>query len=92
MNKLRQYIWNILISIDQFGNTITGGAPDETISSRLGRNYQGSWIERLVDWGAYVLTGKKNHCEDALEPESHQEGAIIAKADDDKRDQSTLLS
>lgn len=32
-----KYFWNILISIDQFVNTIFGGSPDETISSRLGK-------------------------------------------------------
>ena len=37
MNKLKRYFWNILISIDQFANTIFGGDPDETISSRLGK-------------------------------------------------------
>lgn len=34
------YIKNILISIDQFINTIFGGDPDETISSRLGKWHQ----------------------------------------------------
>jgi len=37
MNKLKQYFWNILISFDQFVNTICGGDPDETISSRMGK-------------------------------------------------------
>jgi len=32
-----KYIWNILISIDQFFNTLFGGDPDETISSRVGK-------------------------------------------------------
>jgi hypothetical protein len=35
---MKQYIWNILISIDQFFNTIFGGYPDETISSRMGKH------------------------------------------------------
>ena len=34
MNK---YLFNILISIDQFGNTLLGGNPDETISSRCAK-------------------------------------------------------
>jgi hypothetical protein len=37
---LNQYFWNILIAIDQFINTICGGDPDETISSRLGKWHQ----------------------------------------------------
>ena len=32
-----KWIFNILVSIDQLGNTICGGDPDETISSRLGK-------------------------------------------------------
>lgn len=34
---LSRYIWNILIAIDQLVNTVFGGDPDETISSRLGK-------------------------------------------------------
>lgn len=34
---IKKYLVNILISIDQFFNTILGGDPDETISSRLGK-------------------------------------------------------
>jgi hypothetical protein len=32
-----KYCWNILIAIDQLVNTLFGGDPDETISSRLGK-------------------------------------------------------
>ena len=34
---VKRYIWNILISIDQFINTVLGGYPDETLSSRMGK-------------------------------------------------------
>ena len=37
MSKVKQYFWNLFISIDQFVNTVFGGSPDETISSRLGK-------------------------------------------------------
>ena len=37
MKALGRYLWNILISIDQLVNTIFGGYPDETISSRIGK-------------------------------------------------------
>jgi hypothetical protein len=33
----RSYVWNLLISVDQLVNTIFGGHPDETISSRCGK-------------------------------------------------------
>ena len=32
------YTMNVLIGVDQLGNTILAGAPDETISARAGRN------------------------------------------------------
>lgn len=32
-----KYCWNILIAIDQLVNTVFGGDPDETISSRMGK-------------------------------------------------------
>jgi hypothetical protein len=35
---VKHYIWNILISIDQFFNAMLAGDPDETISSRMGKN------------------------------------------------------
>lgn len=53
-----RYLLNILISIDQFGNTLLGGDPDETISSRLGKlkSRNGGripWtrpLSKLIDW------------------------------------------
>ncbi|MFD0825862.1 hypothetical protein ACT8ZR_09305 [Neobacillus sp. M.A.Huq-85] len=35
---VKRYFWNIAISIDQFFNTILGGYPDETMSSRMGKH------------------------------------------------------
>jgi len=34
---LSKYFWNILVAIDQLINTLFGGDPDETISSRIGK-------------------------------------------------------
>ena len=34
---MKQYFWNILVSVDQLVNTLFGGDPDETISSRMGK-------------------------------------------------------
>ncbi|MDC3412513.1 hypothetical protein [Terrihalobacillus insolitus] len=35
---VKRYFWNLLISIDQLVNTILGGYPDETLSSRMGKH------------------------------------------------------
>lgn len=34
---IRRYLVNLFIAIDQLGNTILGGDPDETISSRAAK-------------------------------------------------------
>ena len=38
MASLRTYLWNLLVSLDQFINTALGGHPDETISSRAAKS------------------------------------------------------
>ena len=45
--QFKQYIKNILIGLDQLGNTIIGGKPDETMSSRCYRNAQKYWYAKL---------------------------------------------
>lgn len=53
-----KYCWNILIAIDQLVNTVFGGDPDETISSRCGkwhingRNRKGcrKRIYKAINW------------------------------------------
>jgi len=60
------FIKRILISIDQLGNTLTGGDPDETISSRAGKaRREGKW------WGCqlcrFLDLFQKDHCEKSLE-------------------------
>ena len=39
-NCVTRYFFRIAISIDQLGNTILGGRPDETISGNVGYNAQ----------------------------------------------------
>jgi len=78
MNRARatcKYVLNILISVDQFGNTVFGGDPDETISSRIGKiklKHGGRipWRRpfiRLIDWGLERID--RNHSVDAIEPD-----------------------
>jgi hypothetical protein len=33
-----RYFWNLLIAVDQLFNTVFGGDPDETLSSRMGKH------------------------------------------------------
>lgn len=73
MKRLGKYCLNLLISIDQLGNTLAGGDPDETISSRIGKikvNHGGSipWhhpLARVIDCGLNKID--PNHSIDAIE-------------------------
>jgi len=79
-----KWLLNILISIDQLGNTITGGDPDETISSRLGKmkvKHGGRipWyrpLSKVVDWGLDKID--PNHSIDAIETDEGKD-AIVDK-------------
>ena len=51
---MKQYLWNLIIALDQLGNALLGGDPDETISARLGRSQlrgsrYGHWLAVLLD-------------------------------------------
>ena len=70
---MKKYFINILISIDQFANTLLGGDPDETISSRLGklkRRHGGvipwyRFMSGLIDWLLDKID--PHHSTDAIE-------------------------
>jgi hypothetical protein len=63
---MKLYIWRILISLDQLGNTLLGGDPDETISSRLAKlNRKGNKVGVI---GCKVLdVFDQGHCERVIE-------------------------
>lgn len=63
---VKRYIWNILISIDQFLNTVLGGEPDETISSRMGkRARKGDKLGKCIC--KFLNLFDKGHCEKSIE-------------------------
>ena len=61
---IKKYFKNILISIDQLVNTLLGGDPDETISARVGRNYEGTLLAKIIDW-LFSWQGNVSHTENA---------------------------
>lgn len=77
-----KYLLNILIALDQFGNTLAGGDPDETISSRLGKlkvRYGGTipWkrpLAKVIDWGLEKID--PNHSIDAIEEDEGKEAVV----------------
>lgn len=64
--KIQTYFWNLLLAIDQLANTILGGDPDETISSRLAKlNRKGKKVGVI---GCRILdVFDEGHCERVIE-------------------------
>ncbi|WP_027188071.1 hypothetical protein [Desulfovibrio cuneatus] len=65
MNRLKA----LLIAIDQLFNTLLGGWPDETLSSRAWRwekNGKRSWPRRVID---SLFFFDPNHCKASFENE-----------------------
>jgi len=61
-----KYFWNILVSIDQLLNTLLGGYPDETVSSRAAKaNRKGKKWGCILCWLLDKID--KNHCEKNIE-------------------------
>ena len=79
---MKQYAFNFLIGLDQFVNVITGGDPDETVSSRLGRikttnNGAIPWHRPLAKLTDYLLDKiQPGHSINAIEPDRGGQGVI----------------
>ncbi|MEE3701269.1 hypothetical protein ABCW44_09285 [Mannheimia haemolytica] len=76
MNKFRSWCYHVLIAIDQLFNALTGGAADETFSSRC---YRGAVLaekpkKRWRFWYAFVngLFFDKKHCYAAYKAEVYR--------------------
>jgi hypothetical protein len=64
---------NLLIALDEACNTLFGGDPHETMSSRLGKMAAGAYgrlperltapIHDTVNWVAWTVFGQRHHCE-----------------------------
>lgn len=63
---MKRYLLNILVAVDQLGNALFNGDPDETISSRLAKlNRKGNKIGVV---GCKILDKfDKGHCERVIE-------------------------
>ena len=64
MELIYRYFWNVLISLDQLGNVLIGGDPDETISSRCAKNQHKLGWRLLGDFLEWVDPG---HLQKSLE-------------------------
>jgi hypothetical protein len=74
--EIKLYIKNAFIGWDQDINTIFGGSPDETLSSRIGRYEGTNWLAKICAKVINAIFGK-DHCALQLErPETHVEEVI----------------
>lgn len=67
---LKKYIWNILIALDQLGNALAGGDPQETISSRMGKHLVKHDNCPFCNFLCKLLNLiQKDHCIKSIEPD-----------------------
>jgi len=73
---MAQFLYNLVLGMDQFLNVIILGDPDESLSGRTGRailSGRPKWFvkpfQKVIDGLAYVLAGEVDHCINAVEPE-----------------------
>lgn len=63
-----RYVHRVLVALDQFGNVVFGGDPDETISARSARAAErGNWLGKFMCWWLDKLQsnhGEKAECGD----------------------------
>ena len=65
---IKEYFWNIAIAIDQGINTIFGGVPDETISSRMGKKVRSGKCPLCYFICTHILHRiDSNHCHNSIE-------------------------
>lgn len=65
---MKQYFINLLIGLDQFVNVLIGGAPDETISTRMWRHREhrfAGYAVRFIDWIFSWI--EHDHCRKSFE-------------------------
>ncbi|SCU95503.1 conserved hypothetical protein [Cupriavidus necator] len=72
---MKRYLWNLLISLDQLANAVAGGSPDETISSRAGKEGRrwGCILCRFLHWF------DRDHCAKSIEADEGGDEAVSAK-------------
>lgn len=63
---IKRYLVNLLIALDQAVNALTGGDPDETISSRFGKRSSSNLIRRAID---RFFFWQPDHTKNSIEPD-----------------------
>lgn len=63
--KSKGYAYRTIIALNQLFNSLTGGEPDETLSSRWGRTRKRKWFSRFACWVLDKI--EPCHCATAIE-------------------------
>lgn len=72
--NLKKYLRNVFIATNQWINCVIFlSDPDETISSRLGKNYPDSKLTKIVNWLFKWQKHPEGHCKGTIE---HDEGSM----------------
>lgn len=72
--KVCKYIFNNLVAIDQLVNTMFGGDPDETISSRSGKLQDRVWWAKGLCWFLNKLDF--DHCKRSVETDEGKNAVV----------------
>lgn len=76
------YVKNVLVVLDLLGNTLAGGDPDETISSRSGKAQGHEREASPPRWGwgcrlcSFLAVFQEDHCQLALDRNKGREAVI----------------
>lgn len=73
---ITRYIWNILISLDQLCNTLLGGDPDETMSSRMGKHLAKHDCPFCNFMCKLLNLIQKDHCIKSIEKDEGKDAAF----------------
>ena len=73
--KFCKYVFNLLIAIDQLANTILGGSPDETISSRASKDQLKG--RKWAIWLCWALNKiDADHCQESTEADEGDDNSL----------------
>jgi len=67
MTWIKKYLLNVFLGLDFLGNALTGGDPEETISSRIGKKRAKGKKCAVCDFLCKILDWiDPRHCRDAI--------------------------
>jgi hypothetical protein len=82
MKLVSRYFWNILVALDQFINTLFGGDPDETVSSRLGKWHRSGRDKKRIRRLVFIVANsivelfQKDHFNKSIEEDEGSKKVI----------------